>query len=415
MTRIHRFLTAAALTIGLLAPAALAADAEKAPAKSEAKGQSQNVAQPPSAVPTPSAVPKKPLPKRELSPELAALRDRVRQVLAAHQKLPFNTQQNSPTEIMSVCLAFGCDSEVSLEGPGGQRINGVTCLCWNYPCGGFEMLGMAGGRIAARIGYGGQERPGEFLAALALSGVPADYPLRAGKTVRKVADLVASEKLACRAGSDLSLRLVGLSYYAAEPDWKNELGETWSLERMIEEEIAAPVVTAPEGGLNRLLGLSYAVARRVKHGGPIAGQFQRAAKYTADYQAFALQLQNSDGSWGPYFLAARSTSQDPASQLRSTGRVLEWLAMSLSEKQLEDARMVAAVEYLTQLLGGGRYQWNAPSLSTREIVSLGHALHALATYDERVFKPADVEEKPAAEKPSTETATLRHSDDTVPE
>ncbi len=118
-----------------------------------------------------------------------------------------------------------------------------------------------------------------------------------------------------------------------------------------------------------------------------------------------MRLQNSDGSWGPYFLAARSTSPDPASQLRTTGRVLEWLAMSLPEKRLEDARVVSAVDYVTQLLGSQRYQWNAPSLSTREIVSLGHALHALAIYDERVFKPADVEEKPAAEKPSPATAS----------
>ena len=90
-----------------------------------------------------------------------------------------------------------------------------------------------------------------------------------------------------------------------------------------------------------------------------------------------MQLQNADGSWGPYFLAAAGASQDPASQLRSTGRVLEWLAMSLPEKRLEDARVVSAVDYVTQLLGSQRYQWNAPSLSTREIVSLGHALHAL--------------------------------------
>ena len=63
------------------------------------------------------------------------------------------------------------------------------------------------------------------------------------------------------------------------------------------------------------------------------------------------------------------------------------------------------MDYVTQLLGSQRYQWNAPSLSTREIVSMGHALHALAVYDQRVFKPADAEEKPAAEKPSPATAS----------
>jgi hypothetical protein len=410
MIRIQHLLTAGMLTVGLLLSTGFLAGAENPATKD--KSQSPSVAQPPSAVPADSAQPgdKKrqdaastaPKPKRELSAELAALRDRVRQVLAMHQKLPFNTQQNTPTEIMGVCLAFGCNSEVSLEGADGQRINAIGCLCYNYPCSGLELLTVAEKHVVAKIGYGYQERPGEFLATLALSGVPVDYGVRVGKTVRKVADLAAAEKLACRTGGEHSLRLVGLSYYVDEPEWKNDLGETWSIERMIKEEIAEPVVTAPEGGLNRLMGLSYAVARRLKRGQPLAGQFERAAKYTADYQAFAMQMQSADGSWGPYFLAARSTSQEPESQLRTTGRVLEWLAMSLPDKRLEDARVVAAVDYVTSLLGAQRYQWNAPSLSTREIVSMGHALHALATYDERVFRPADVEEKPAPEKPPAE-------------
>jgi hypothetical protein len=402
MIRMQHFLTAGVLTAGLLLPAGLLAGAEKSAAKSAAKGQSTT------ATPSGVAVPQKQKaakPKRELSAELAALRDRVRQVLEAHEKLPFNTQQNSPTEIMSVCLAFGCGSEVSLEGPQGQRINGVTCLCYNYPCSGLEMLTVAQRHVAARIGYGYQEHPGEFLATLALSNVPSDYPVRVGRTAGKVADLTAAEMLGCRAGGDLSLRLIGLSYYVEEPEWKNDLGETWSIERMIENELAQPVATAPEGGLNRLMGLSYAVARRAKRGAPMTGQFARAEKYTAECQAYALRMQNADGSWGPYFLAARVAGQDPILQLRSTGRVLEWLAMSLSDKRLEDAHVTAAVDYLTQLLGSDRYQWSAPSLSTREIVAMGHALHALSVYDERVFKPADVDEKPAAEKPSPSTAS----------
>ena len=140
---------------------------------------------------------------------------------------------------MNYCLAFGCGTEVSLDGADGQRINGITCLCWNYPCGGFDMLTRSQDHIAARIGYGYQEHPGEFLAMLALSRVPADYPVRVGKDTRTVADLVEAEKLACRSGSDLSLTLIGLSYYVDEPEWKNDLGETWSIERIIREEIGA--------------------------------------------------------------------------------------------------------------------------------------------------------------------------------
>ncbi|MBU4400106.1 MAG: hypothetical protein KKE86_12320, partial [Planctomycetes bacterium] len=306
----------------------------------------------------------------------------------------FNTRDNSATEILGRCLAFGCETEVSLESPRGQRINGITCLCWNYPCAGYNMLGYSREHIAARIGYGYQEHPGEFLAMLAMSRVPADYPVRVGKDERKVSDLVEAEKLGCREGSDKSLALIGLSYYLDEPVWQNDLGQQWSIERIIEEEIARPILTAPEGGLNRLMGLNYAVERREKEDEPIEGQFERAKKYIGEYQDYALKLQNSDGGWGPHFLAAKSTAGDPAAQLRATGRVLEWLALSLPDQRLQDSRVVNSVHYLTRLLGSQRYRWNAPSLNTQEIVSLCHALHALAIYNQRVFKPFDAEEKP---------------------
>ena len=343
-------------------------------------------------------------PKPQLSPELASLRDQVRQMLAAQQKQSFNTQQNSPTEIQSICLAFGCNAEVSLEGTNGQRINGITCLCWNYPCEGRELLGFRQKHVAARIGYGYQEHPGEFLAMLAMSRVPDDYPVRVGKDVRKVADLVEAEKLGCRSGGDSSLKLIGLAYYVVDPEWKNDLGETWSIGRMIDEEIEQPIVTAPEGGLNRLMGLSYAVGRRARPGQPTEGQLRRAKDYVAKLHDYALRLQNADGSWGPYFLAAKAQSPDEASQLRSTGRVLEWLAMSLPEQKLTDSHVRGAVECVTRLVGSQRYQWNAASLSTQEIVSLGHALHGLAIYDQRAFKPFDAVEKPAAEKQPSATA-----------
>jgi hypothetical protein len=405
MVQLHgRLLSVSVLTAGLLLPAGLLARADDAASPPAAKP----AATAKSAAPTKDAVaptkePAAPAkeaakPKRQLRPELAELRDRVRSVLAAQRQQPFNTRDNSPTEILSRCLAFGCGSDVLLEAPNGQHINGITCLCWNYPCAGLEMLGRSGNHIAARLGYGYQERPGEFLAMLALSRVQPDYGVRLGRNLRKVADLVEAEKLACRSGGDLSSALIGLAYYVNEPEWKNDLGETWSIGRIVDEELAQSIQGAPEGGLTRLMGLSFALAHRLKHDQPIAGEFERAQKYVAQMHGFALRQQNADGSWGPYFLASRGNSQDPAAQLRTTGRVLEWLALSLPEAKLEDAGLVNAVNYLTNLVGTQRYQWNAPMLPTREIVSLGHAVHALVVYDEREFQPTDVEEKPAAEK-----------------
>ena len=174
---------------------------------------------------------------------------------------------------------------------------------------------------------------------------------------------------------------------------------------MIDEELDQPVVTASDGGLNRLMGLSYAVARRAKRGQPIEGQFQRAQKYIGEFQEFALRLQNADGSWGPYFLAARAASPDAAVAVAIDRPRAGMAGDVVARREATDPRVVSAVECVTRLVGSQRYQWNAPSLSTQEIVSLGHALHALAIYDQRVFKPVDADEKPADKESEPATAS----------
>jgi len=335
-------------------------------------------------------------PPVELKPELAALRDRVRPTLAAFQRDPLDAGQHSPTELIDACLPFGCRTELLHRGVRGGKINGITCLCWNYPCAGYTLLTLAQGRIAARLGYGFQQHRGQLLAMLAFARVKPDYPLRVGEEMRSVADLVEYEKLACRSGTEMSWTLVGLTRYAADQTWQNDLGETWSVERIVGEELSQPIVEATDGGTHRLLGLSYAVRWQQKHDKPLTGQFDRAAQFLRQFEDHALSAQNADGSWGPSFFAARSASRDPRTQLYATGHVLRWLAYSLPEERLSDPRVVRSVDYLNRLVAGQSRTSRSYARSTRELHGLMCGLHALAIYDQRVFQPADPPAQPAA-------------------
>ncbi|MBN2022803.1 MAG: hypothetical protein JW809_08395 [Pirellulales bacterium] len=330
-------------------------------------------------------------PRPPLSPELTALRDALRQRVAAYAQQPFNTRDNTPANVMHVCLAFGCEGEVRRAGESGGPINSVTCLCWNYPCAGYKLLRTVDGRIAPEIGYGLQEHPGQFLAALALARVPREYPIRAGEKVGAVDDLVAWEKLSCRGGADLSLKLIGLARYVpTDATWSNDLGEQWSIARMIQEELTRSGDTAPDGGTHRLLALSYAVDRRLKQGKPLDGPFARAKAYVEEFQKYVLELQNPDGTWHPGFFAYRGQGGTTVEQLRSTGHVLRWLAFSLPEDRLRDPAIVRSVARLVQLLGDRRgTNTNLPGASAREIAARLGAVHALAIYDQRVFRPYD--------------------------
>jgi len=348
---------------------------------------------------TAEATPSEPEPG--LSPEMTALRDRVRRVVTSYSQRPWNTRDNTPGDVIQVGLAFGARGEVRQSSTSGKRINAIGCLCWNYPCAGYRLLQIGEGRLMARIGYGLQQVPSQFLAMLATSGVSADYEIRVGGVSASVAHLVKHEMLDTRSGTDLSLKLIGLSHYLEDQrPWKSRLGEDWSVERLIEEELGRSADAGNCSVTNRLLGLSYAVQQRIKRKRPVEGRFLDARKHVRKYQEYTWKLQNPDGSWHPRFFAVMGTSRDVAGSLNSTGHILEWLVFSLPEDELQDPRVVRSVDYLTGVLEKRSSRQSPASISARDLAGTMHALHALSIYDRRVFKPWDPEQP----KPETEDA-----------
>jgi hypothetical protein len=338
-------------------------------------------------------------PKPSLNAEMTALRDRVRRVLVHYFREPINTADNTPAEVLSFCLAFGCDTEVRFGSSAGNAMSGIGCLCYNYPCAEYRLLALDDKKAIARVGYALQAVPGELLAILALSAVPDSYEIRIGDWRGKVADLVTSEKLSCVSGTDLSQKLIGLTDYVADDaSWKNAAGEAWSLERIVREELnRSPATYGPEV-TRHLMGLAFAVERHCRHGHACDGQYGRAKKFLAEYEEYAFSLQNTDGSWHPDFFAAKGASRDASGVLRATGQILEWLVTLAPTERLQDRQLVRPVALLTGLLEEPYSRLNFTATSTQEIDAVMHAVRALRIYDRRVFKPAD-NGKPDAGKP----------------
>ncbi|MFZ5831561.1 MAG: hypothetical protein ACOY3P_15865 [Planctomycetota bacterium] len=348
------------------------------------------------------AIDEPPPPPVAITTELAALRDQVRRTLVTYFRQPLSTQEHTVTDAIYQCLAFGCYTEIQR---GNQKVNGITNLCWNYPCGGFEPLTLCGAHVAARVGYGLQERPAQMLAIFALSRVPASYPVRVGEEVRSVADMVRYEQLACRSGEDQSLRLIALANYAPNDSWENSEGEPWSIERMVDEELEQSVVGAPEGGTVRLLALQAAVERRLQSGKPLDGAYGRAERFLEQFEAFALDLLNADGSFSPAFLASRGAARTPIEGLRSTGRILNWLVSSMPPEELGDPRIVKCVAFVNSALSQQANTRAWRNMSSQDIAALMYGVRALAMYDERVFRPADPPPSEAAEAQAAAATT----------
>ena len=330
-----------------------------------------------------------PVRRRPLSSDLRALSGRVRRVLNTYYKRRLNSRDHNPWEMMHAIIAYGVHTKIHRGGPKGPTVNAVSYLCWNGPCHGLELLYLDKDRVNARKGPYVQGHYAQLLAILAQSRVPRDYPLRIGDRQFTIDDLIETEKLTCDEGMELTFKLISFAHYCdSDVKWKNAKGDDWDIPRLIKEELRAPILSnAACGGTHRLTALAYAVRMRGKQGHPIDGPWLRAQKYLNDYHRYNFSLQNADGSFSTEWFRKREARDDLDRRLQTSGHILEWFVYSLPEQQLTDPRVVKAVKYVSGILAA------QPSREW-EIGPLGHAIHALVIYDQRVFKAAEAEAVP---------------------
>ncbi len=322
------------------------------------------------------------VPAEKFSPEMLDLCEKVRTVLARNYPRHQSAQRNSPWEVMHAIIGYGVDTQIFKEGPGSEKVNAIGYMCYNYPCRGQRMLLVNRGQIDASRGVGLQGHGGQFLAILAQSHVKNDYPMLVEGKKFTLQDLIEREKQTCIAGEELTFKLIALAHYL-DPDaaWTTPDGQQWSIERLVREELKAPIRGAACGGTHRLMGYSYAVKKRTQRGKPITGEFLRAQKYLQDYHRYTFGLQNPDGSFSTAWFERKANQPSIDRKVKTTGHILEWITFSLSDEELRDPRMVKAVDFLaTTMLANDGHTW--------EIGPQGHALHALLLYEERVFKNA---------------------------
>jgi hypothetical protein len=234
-----------------------------------------------------------------------------------------------------------------------------------------------------------------------------------------VADLVASEKLACRKGLDQSGTLLALSFYTKPGEtWENDLGESWSVERLLQEELDRKADPGHIDVINRLMAISFTLNQRKDGGIADQGLRERAEKHVSEFHDYTLELQNGDGSWHPGFFAYRGTSKDTAGTLYSTGAILTWLVDSLPAERLEDQRLVLGLTFLNKQLANQAGRRSSTPSSAQDVVGQMNAARALSLYDVRYFTPRTPKEPAKAneteqagtttQQPATSQRTSSH-------
>jgi hypothetical protein len=326
------------------------------------------------------------------------LANKVHRVLNHYYQRPINTRDQNCWEVMHWVIAYGVKSRVLRGGPEGPPVNSIGWLCYAGKCAGLPLVHIEQGRIAAAKGPKVQGHHGQFVAILAQSKVMKDYPMRVGNQTFTVADLIETEKLGCQQGMELTFKLIALAHYLdLNETWLNSAGEEWSVSRLVQEEIKAPIRGAACGGTHRLMGISYAVHERQKRGEPLDGQFRRADIYISDFHRYTFSLQNSDGSFSTDWFKGPGDKADLERRLQTTGHILEWLVYSAPPEMLNDPRLIRAVDYLaSMLLKDSDKEW--------PLGTLGHGLHSLAMFDERALKNRTPSATPLARRRMRTTA-----------
>ncbi|WP_146433780.1 hypothetical protein [Blastopirellula retiformator] len=315
-------------------------------------------------------------PQKELTPEQIRLRGKIHRVLDAYYTMPVDVAKENAWATMHTMLPYGVDANVQVN---GTPVNAIGWLCWNGKCKGYNLFYVERGRLGARQGVGVQGHHGQFLAMLAQSYVTPSYEIRVNNQAYRISDLIEFEKETCRPATELTFKLISLAYYLpVDAQWRSDDGQAWTIERLISEELKQPVIGAACGGTHRLMGLSYAVKKRELSGLPMDGHWGRAQAFLDDYYRYTFRLQNPDGSFSTDWFEGRAAKPDLQRRLQTSGHIAEWLAYSLTEEELTSPQMVKAIDYLATILERNpRMDWS--------IGPLGHGLHALSIYDQRVF------------------------------
>ena len=312
----------------------------------------------------------------DYSPRELRMQRGINETLAYFMEHPETVVRRGPWALMHASLPFGVESEVIA---GNRRVNTLGWMCFNGNCARQRMFQPTKRGFRPNVGPGVQGHDGQFLAILAQSRVQSDYPIKIGSRQYTIEDLVKYEMATCREHSELTFKLIGLSYYLeADATWRDNRGRKWNLEKMVADELSQPINGVACGGSHRLMGLSYALIERKRAGLPITGAWARAEKYLNDYVNYTMTLQNPDGSFSTNWFEGRGNKPDMERKVQTTGHMLEWLIYTLPDDHLRSERIQISIEYLLDSVGKKpSYDW--------PIGPRGHALRALALYNQRVF------------------------------
>ena len=318
--------------------------------------------------------------------ELQALLDEVLVNTYQHRELSVGKQ--AAWQILHGALAYQRDFVVQHAGRDVSAVDylldGGSMQGWRVQRG--MALDSTGERFGLRIlldagSKQGQGHPDQWFAVLAQCGLEATQPIVVGGDTYTMEDVLRQIQwdVPLNTEREYSWTLIGLTtYLPTNATWEASDGEEWSIERLVEIETDQALDSSACGGTHRLIGLAMALNQHLAQGGEIVGVWQRADAKIQEAIALARQYQNEDGSFSTNYFARAGRSRDLSTNLGTTGHVLEFLTIAMTEEQLQQPWVRRAVAEMCE-------QFQKTEHLPLECGKLYHAAHGLVLYRHRVY------------------------------
>jgi hypothetical protein len=287
-------------------------------------------------------------------------------------------------------LGMGPDDAMLLDLTTNKRVKAIDYIASGAPVRGLEFVPLADGLEVTTMPMSviGQGHQDQFVAEMAEWDLPRDKKFVVNGKNYTFDDFVRQVKARSSLtfneaeGNPLELTwtiVIISKYYGADFKWTNNRGEKLSVEDMARYELRQPIGEgAACGGTHRLWGLTWAYHLHRQAGGKKEGVWHDIADAIENYKKRAKEYQNPDGSFSTRYLDGPGNEPDSTLRIGTTGHILEWLSLAMTDQELRQPWVEKAADALALMI-------LEKSFESLDGGSLYHAAHGLELYRARLW------------------------------
>lgn len=274
----------------------------------------------------------------------------VEKAIDTVQRRYLDTQKHSPWQVMHGLLGLRYSFQMM---DNGKLVNGLKWMAAGQTFDGaswFEESPYGGRAHPFTRAYAFQGHANQFLAVISMAGVPTKYKFKTkeGKSIT-VGGMVENAKMEINSEEELAWTLWALSrYLPPDAEWTNKNGQPWSIEKIIAMQVKKPINGTYCGGTHSLFAMAHARNVYLRSGKKLRGPWLEADQKIRRHVELVREQQGPTGMFSTNFFVGPAYEQDFSKRLASAGHLLEFLMISLSQKELNQRWVRRGVQAVAQ-------------------------------------------------------------------